>query len=219
MNYQRIYEYRFQDVNYQKKLRFWSVFSEWLWRNYLGKPSRILDPAAGMCEFINTVPAAERWAVDLEKEQLRKYADSAIRAMHGDAMKIKLPLNYFDAVFISNFLEHLDSQDDIATFLAKMYKHIRPGGKICVMGPNFRHAWKSYYDFADHKVSLTELGVAEHVYGVGFEIERVIPRLLPLSFRSNGFLPVNKLTVGGYLSLPLAWKIMGKQFLVVGVKK
>ena len=95
---------------------------------------------------------------------------------------------------------------------------MRKGGRIAVIGPNFKCATKEYFDFADHSVVLSELSLAEHLYGAGFQIKEMHSRFLPLSFRSNGFLPVNKFTIGTYLKLPFAWKFLGKQFLLIGEK-
>ena len=44
-----------------------------------------------------------------------------------------LPKNHFDGVFVSNFLEHLLSQEQVAEFLGKMHGHLKPGGRIAVM--------------------------------------------------------------------------------------
>ena len=115
-----------------------------------------------------------------------------------------------------NFLEHLHSQEEVADFLGKMYGHLRKGGRIAVMGPNFKYVYKQYFDFADHTVILSELGLAEHLYGAGFEVERIHPRFLPLSFR--GGLPINRMLVRAYLGMPWAWRFFGKQFLLIGRK-
>ena len=53
-------------------------------------------------------------------------------------MDADLPHEHFDAIFVSNFLEHLPSQDAVAAFLEKMLRCTAPGGRIAVMGPNFR---------------------------------------------------------------------------------
>jgi hypothetical protein len=104
----------------------------------------------------------------------------------------------------------------VAAFLERMFACIKPGGKIAIMGPNFKYAYRSYFDFADHTVILSELGLAEHLYGAGFEIENIYPKFLPLSFR--GKIPVSRLLVKTYLSFPLAWRVLGKQFLLIGRK-
>jgi SAM-dependent methyltransferase len=219
LNYGRIYEYRFRGVNHQKKQVVWKEISHWLYNGYLKKPHTILDPAGGLCEFINHVPAREKWTIDIEKDFIEKYANPDVQLIVGNNLQVDLPQNYFDAVFISNFLEHLHSQEEVGKVLARIYSSMKAGGRIAVMGPNFKYTYKEYFDFADHTVVLSELGLAEHLYGAGFDIVKIIPRFLPLSFRSGGFLPVTPFTVKTYLNFPLAWKILGKQFLVIAEKK
>jgi SAM-dependent methyltransferase len=216
MNYDRIYEYRFQGVDAEKKKITWEEIARFIY-NKLGQPKRILDPAAGKCELINSIASEERWAVDLNDYFIKQYAAPEVKVVVGDIFHVDLPENYFDAVFISNFLEHLHSQEEVADLLGRMYRALKPGGKIAVMGPNFKYTYKSYFDFADHTVILSELGLAEHIYGAGFELEAIHPRFLPLSFR--GGLPVSRTLVRTYLSMPFAWKLIGKQFLVIGSKK
>ena len=215
MNFDRIYQYRFRDIDTDKKKVTWEEIAGFMYKK-LSRPHAVLDPAAGKCELINSIASKEKWAVDLNDYFIKKYAAPDVRIVIGDIFEVALPENYFDAVFISNFLEHLQSQEEVATLLEKMYKCLKPGGKIAVMGPNFRYAYRSYFDFADHTVILTELGLAEHLYGAGFDIEHIYPRFLPLSFR--GGLPVSRLLVRTYLGLPLAWRVMGKQFLLVATK-
>jgi SAM-dependent methyltransferase len=216
MNYDRIYEYRFQGIDEEKKKITWEEIASYIYKR-LAQPKRLLDPAAGKCELVNSIKSEERWAVDLNDYFIRKYAAEGVKIVVGDIFKVDLPEAYFDGVFISNFLEHLNSQEEVATLLEKMYNSLRPGGKIAIMGPNFRYTYRSYFDFADHTVILTELGLAEHLYGAGFEIESIHPKFLPLSFR--GGIPVSRFLVRTYLSLPLAWRIMGKQFLLVATKR
>lgn len=216
MNYERIYEYRFQGIDKVKKKIVWEEISKFIYEK-LQKPTRVLDPAGGMCEFINSVPATEKWAIDLNAVFLQQHANSNIKQVIGNNLEVELPENYFDGVFISNFLEHLHTQEEVAFFLERMCKTLRKGGYIAVMGPNFKYTANQYFDFADHTVILSELGIAEHLYGAGFEIEKIYPRFLPLSFR--GGLPVNKFLVQLYLQMPFAWRFFGKQFLVIAKKQ
>jgi SAM-dependent methyltransferase len=216
MNFDRIYEYRFRGIDEDKKKLTWEEIAAFIYRK-LGDPSSILDPAAGKCELINAIPCKERYAVDLNDYFIKKYADPGVKVVVGNIFDVELPAEQFDAVFISNFLEHLDSQEQVATLLEKMYRCTRPGGKIAVMGPNFKYAYRSYFDFADHTVILSELGLAEHLYGAGYSIREIHPRFLPLSFR--GGIPVSRSLVRTYLNWPFAWRFMGKQFLLIGEKK
>lgn len=97
-----------------------------------------------------------------------------------------------------------------------MHNALREGGRIAVMGPNFKYCQKEYFDFADHKMILTHFSLEEHIYSAGFNILKEVPRFLPVSFR--GRLPINKLIVRTYLSIPLLWKLFGKQFLIIAEK-
>ncbi len=215
MDLDRIYAYRFKGVDHTKREMVWKEIAGFMHRK-LGSPERVLDPAAGMCEFINNVPSAERWAVDMNGPFLKLHAAPGVQQVVADTLKADLKNDYFDGIFVSNFLEHLNSQEEVAAFLTKMHGHLRKGGRIAIMGPNFKYVFREYFDFADHTVILSELGVAEHLYGAGFEVETIHPRFLPLSFR--GRLPVNRFLVRSFLSMPWAWRFFGKQFLLIGRK-
>jgi SAM-dependent methyltransferase len=211
VNYERLYGYRFKAVDQGRRDQVWAELAPMLYER-LGRPGRVLDPAAGRCEFINAVPAVERWAVDaVDYEQ--GVASAGTRLIVSEIMAADLPEEYFDGIFVSNFLEHLESQEAVAAFLEKMYSCIAPGGRIAVMGPNFRYCYREYFDFADHTVVLTDKGVEEHLYAAGFELRSVDARFLPYTF--TGRLPSHPVLTRAYLRLPFAWRLLGKQFLVV----
>jgi hypothetical protein len=81
------------------------------------------------------------------------------------------------------------------------------------MGPNFRYAMKEYFDFADHTLALTHRAVDEHLHAAGFDVRRVSPRFLPYSF--TGILPPSAALTRLYLRAPPAWRLLGRQFLLV----
>lgn len=211
---QRLYEYRFDGIEQISREAVWREIADYLY-GVLGKPERVLDPAAGRCEFISAIPARERWAVD-EVAYPEAVADAGLTVVTSDIMTADLPQDHFDAVFVSNFLEHLPDQTTIATFLRKMRDVTRSGGRIAILGPNFRYCGARYFDCADHNVVLTEIAVAEHLHAAGFRVTRVTPRFLPYSFR--GSLPASTRLTRLYLRLPLAWRLLGRQFLLVAEK-
>jgi SAM-dependent methyltransferase len=175
-----------------------------------------LEPGGGRGEFLRALPSAERWAVDLE-DYGALASDSRIRFIQSDILQAELPANYFDAIFVSNFLEHLPNADAVAGFLAKMWRCLRPGGRLAIMGPNFRYCAREYFDCADHSLILTHLSVAEHLYASGFAVESVVGRFLPYSFR--GRLPPSAWLTRIYLRVPVLWSFLGKQFLVCARKE
>ena len=214
MNYDRIYDYRFKDIRQDQRQRVWMEIAAFI-ESKLNYPTTLLDAAAGRCEFINASAASEKWAVEQSK-QLRAFAADDIRVVQSDIFQANLPKNHFNGIFVSNFLEHLRSPDDVAMFLEQMYDLLQTGGRIAVMGPNFKRCGSVYFDCADHVLALTEISVAEHLYGAGFDILEVRRAFLPFSFR--GLLPPSRHLTRLYLKCPWAWPIFGKQFLVIGEK-
>lgn len=212
MNYQRLYEYRFRGIDQNDRVTVWREIAPFV-HGLMGSPRRVLDPAAGRCEFINAVPAEERWAVD-QTDYAERDADPGVTTVVSDIMDAELPDAYFDGVWVSNFLEHLLSQEQTAAFLERMRGAMRADGRIAIMGPNFRYCAKEYFDCADHTLTYTHTAIAEHLYAAGFEPERIVARFLPYSFR--GRLPASAATTRLYLHTPAAWRLLGKQFLVIG---
>ncbi|MFL5831863.1 MAG: class I SAM-dependent methyltransferase [Solirubrobacteraceae bacterium] len=212
MNYQRLYEYRFRDVDQSARTAVWREIAPFIYEQ-MGRPQKVLDPAAGRGEFINAVPAEERWAVDQVAYAEGTY-DPAITTVVSDIFDVELPSEHFDGVFVSNLLEHLHSQGSVAAFLSRMYQATAPGGQIAIMGPNFRYCARQYFDMADHTLVFTHRAIAEHLYAAGFEPQRIEPRFLPVTF--TGRLPPSPLLTRRYLRTPLAWRLIGKQFLVIG---
>jgi hypothetical protein len=211
INYQRIYEYRFRGIDQGRRQAVWYEIARHI-HALMGSPARVLDPAAGRGEFVNALPGVERWVVDTTDYEEAVLA-SDVKVVIGSALEVDLPAGYFDGVFVSNFLEHLTSQADVAHFLTRMRAAMTAGGVIAVLGPNFRYCAKTYFDCADHTLALTHTSVAEHLHAAGFTVRRIIPRFLPYSFRS--ILPAWPALTRAYLRIPPTWALLGKQFLVL----
>jgi SAM-dependent methyltransferase len=218
MNYERIYEHRFKGVDKEAKQAVWNEISSWIYKQ-MGQPKRLLDPAAGEMEFLKSLTAKEKWGVDLQEpnsQQLSVMTNAGIRFIHGDIFTVDLPPDYFDGIFISNFLEHLHSPEEIQSLLNRLHRSLQKGGVIAIMGPNFKYCSADYFDCADHRLALTHISVEEFLFASHFEIESTFARFLPYSFRSK--LPASPALVKFYLSLPIAWRFLGKQFLIFARK-
>lgn len=213
INYEKLYAYRFRDVDQASREAVWREIARFI-HTRMGKPQSVLDPAAGRGEFISAVPAADRWGVDLVPQG--DLESAGVKMVISDIMDADLPTGHFEGVFISNFLEHLPNQEAVAALLSKLRDAMAPGGRIAIMGPNFKYCAKEYFDCADHTVILSHVGLSEHLHAAGFEVESVHPRFLPYSFR--GLLPPSPALTRTYLNTPLAWKLLGKQFLAIARK-
>lgn len=213
LNYERLYEYRFREVDQDSKQDVWKEIAAYVYER-LGRPDKVLDPCAGRCEFLNAIECTERWSID--QVDNATFRGAGIQAVTSDVFDAEIPVGHFDGVFVSNFLEHLLSQEDVARFLDKMFTCMESGGRIAVVGPNFKYASKEYFDCADHTLALSHVAVAEHLYAAGFTVEDIAPRFLPFSFR--GLLPPSPILTRYYLRMRPTWRLIGKQFLLVASK-
>src|ERR1700756_40076 len=157
MNYERLYEYRFRNVDQGARVAVWGEIASYI-HEQLGRPGVVLDPAAGRGEFINAVPARERWAVDQVAYAEGTY-DPGVRSIVSDIFEADLPEEHFDGIWVSNFLEHLTTQESVARFLERMHAVTAPGGRIAIMGPNFRYCANEYFDMADHTLIFTHRAI------------------------------------------------------------
>src|SRR5262245_46636212 len=100
LDYARLYEFRFRDVEQRRRQAVWNDVAPFVWRR-MGSPRRVLDPAGGLGEFVNAVPADERWLVDVVDFEGRATAPD-VRVVIGNVFDVELPQHYFDGVFASN---------------------------------------------------------------------------------------------------------------------
>lgn len=211
---QRMYGARFAGKT-QYRIRVWhilvSYFSQWV------PPSAaVLDLGAGFCEFINTVTARVKYAMDLNPE-VRNRAASTVNVLQQDCSEPwTLEQETLDVVFTSNFLEHLPDKNAVRNALANAYHCLKPGGRFIAMGPNIKYLPGAHWDFFDHHVELTEMSLAEALTNSGFHIEKRVARFLPYTMSNGREYPLWILQL--YLAFPPAWPIFGKQFLVIGTK-
>jgi SAM-dependent methyltransferase len=209
---ERIYDHRFGDADVREKDAIWREVGAYLQR-WIPMDGRVIDVACDMGYFIRHVRARERWATDL-----RDLASSIGPNVHfvrvdGLALSTAVPRGHFDVAFVSNYLEHLPDPDAVIRQLAELRAVLRPGGRLIVLQPNIRYVGAAYWDFIDHRVALTEKSLVEAANAAGFDVETLIPRFLPYSTKSR--LPRSGWLVRAYLRIPLAWRILGKQTLLV----
>lgn len=211
---QQIYRTRFAGKSaYRRKL--WAVFSSFFSR-WIPPDATVLDLGCGYCEFINSVQCRERFAMDLNPDAYT-FADPAVAVLEQDCSdEWGIGKQSLDVVFTSNFFEHLPTKQSLEKTLQQAYKALKPGGRLIAMGPNIRYLAGAYWDFFDHYIPLSDLSLIEILTKTGFTSELVWPRFLPYTMSRKREYPL--WVVKLYLSLPVVWKIAGRQFLVVASK-
>ena len=213
---QREYQLRFNELA-EYRNQVWKTLCNDFFSQLITPDSRVLDLGAGWCEFINNVSAAEKYAMDLNPETGNRLAPG-IRFLHQDcSAPWQIEPESLDVVFTSNFLEHLPDKDAVKRTVAHAYQCLAPGGCLICLGPNIKYVNGAYWDFWDHFVPLTELALAELLQLENFDVEVNIGRFLPYSMSQGSTPPIVFLRL--YLKLRFAWRLFGKQFLVVGRKQ
>ena len=56
----------------------------------MGRPARVLDPAGGRGEFVNAIPAEERWLVDVV-DHAERFVDPGVRVLVGQHLRRRSP--------------------------------------------------------------------------------------------------------------------------------
>lgn len=207
-----IYDHRFGDADVKVKDAIWTEIAAYLQR-WIPANARVLDVACDLGYFIRHIHAGERWATDVRDVSASIGPDVCFVRVDGLALSSAVPHDSFDVAFVSNYLEHLPDPDAVIRQLTEIRKVLKPGGRLIVLQPNIRYVGAAYWDFIDHRVALTERSLVEAASAAGFEVERLIPRFLPYTTKTR--LPRSRWLVRAYLRIPLAWRLMGKQTLLV----
>src|SRR4051794_15512450 len=212
---QAIYDRRFNaHIAYRKKV--WHVLVSNFFSKFIPPDGSILDVGCGYGEFINQVTCKKKYALDLNT-RAREHLSKDVTFIEQDcSMRWPLPDNSLDVVFTSNFFEHLPSKEALRATIEQARRCLKFGGQIIALGPNIRFVGGAYWDFWDHHLALTDSSLAEIMQLQGFQLERVIDRFLPYTMVNQRTVPA--FLVSMYLKVPIAWRIVGKQFLVIGRK-
>jgi SAM-dependent methyltransferase len=211
-----MYEVRFgADLEYRRKI--WAVLVADWFGQYAGPDDVILDVGSGYGEFINTIRGRAKYAIDLNPDA-RRFLDPEVTLLpQSAAAPWPLADRSLDLVFTSNFFEHLPDKAALAATLDEVARCLRPGGRLVALGPNIKYLHGAYWDFWDHYIPLTEAALAEALIVRGFEIRVCLGKFLPYTMATGPRYPLAFLRA--YLRFPLAWRLFGRQFLVVAHRR
>lgn len=211
-----LYQIRFAQEELPRKNAIWREICDGFLQRFVKPEDTVVDVACGYGEFLNNIQAREKIAVDLNPDA-RKFLQGDVEFHHCAATALgSVVQGRADAVFTSNFLEHLPDKPTLDVFLDQVLQALKPGGRYLILGPNLRYLPGEYWDFYDHHLGLTHLSLSEALQLRGFQVELCIDRFLP--YTTQGALPTHPLLVRAYLKLPFAWRLLGKQFFIVARK-
>ncbi len=211
-----LYDHRFAPEERAQKNKLWKVLCQSFFQRYVSESDVVVDLGAGYCEFINNIRCARKIAVDVN-EETRRYAVKDVTVIVKPATDFSYSEDAsVDIVFASNLFEHLPSKDELMTVLSGIHQVLRPGGKLLILQPNIRYAYKEYWDYFDHYLPLSHLSLTEALQLAGFTIEEVRPRFLPYTVKS--LLPKSGFLLKIYLRLPPLQLLLGKQMFMVAAR-
>ena len=212
---QRIYEQRFsRDLEYRQQV--WQVLVAQVFQRFATPTAAVLDLGCGYGEFIRHIRCGRKFAMDLNPDAPRRAGPGVECFVQDCSAPWPLPDGALDLVFSSNFFEHLPDKAALGRTFDEAFRCLGRGGRLVAMGPNIRYLPGAYWDFWDHYLPLTELSLKEALENRGFAIERCHARFLPYTMAGGPRYPLLFLRL--YLALTPAWRIFGKQFLVVARK-
>ena len=208
-----LYQARFDEREVSAKDAVWREIVRFLQR-YVDPETPLLDIACDRGHFVRFANGSERWATDLRDVSGDLPPD--VRFVQGSGLDLAslVPTEHFGTVFMSNYLEHLESSDAVIEQLTVARQLVRPGGRVIVLQPNIRLVGPRYWDFIDHRVAITERSLLEAAELAGLRTVDLITRFLPYS--TKGRLPSDARLVRAYLAFRPAWWLMGRQTLYVG---
>ena len=108
----QLYEGRFDEREVSAKQVVWDEIARYLQR-YVDPALPVLDVACDRGYFIRSIHAGERWATDLRDMRAALPDDVHFVQSSGLDLASSLPTAYFGTVFMSNYLEHLESSETV----------------------------------------------------------------------------------------------------------
>jgi len=211
----RIYGARFEkNLSYRKKV--WGVLVPQFFQKYVAPSATVLDLGCGYGEFINTVQCGRKLAMDLNPDAPRFLAPGVQFLQQDCSTRWQCADQSLDVVFTSNFFEHLPSKNALKLTLEEAHRCLKPGGKLIALGPNIRFLADQYWDFWDHHLALSDRSLAEGLENCGFGLLENHAQFLPYTMVNSREYPLAAISL--YLKLRPAWKIFGRQFLLVAQK-
>jgi SAM-dependent methyltransferase len=209
-----IYRQRFQgEAKFRQML--WSILCEHWFQRWVTEDATVLEIAAGHCEFINSIRAGKKLAVDINPDTV-SHANEDVEVIITSSTELDgIDSESVDVVFVSNFFEHI-SKDDIVATVEQAKRVLRRGGQILILQPNIRFTARDYWMFFDHVTPVDDRALREMLDVLGFETTVQLPKFLPYTTKSR--YPRAPFLIRAYLRMPFLFRFFGGQAFLVAKK-
>ena len=187
----------------------WRTLVDCVFQKQISPEATVLELGAGYGDFINSVKAKRRIAVDCWAG-MTAHLEPGVEGLVTSVTQLDGVVDHsVDYVFSSNCFEHI-TQKDLVACLAQLQRKMKHGATLTIVQPNFKYAFREYFDDYTHVSIYTERSLCDLLAANGFQITRCEPRFLPLTIKTGA--PVHPLLIWLYLASP--FKPLGKQMLI-----
>jgi SAM-dependent methyltransferase len=188
----------------------WRALYDFYFKRWIREDDCVLELGAGYGHFINNVKARRRVALDVWPEMLN-FIQDGVETRVGSVTDLSfLGDRAVDFAFASNLFEHI-TQEELACVLRQLNRKLSERGLLCLVQPNYRYAFKEYFDDYTHITIYSHVTMCDFVCSCGYEVVKCIPRFMPLTVKSR--LKISPSLIWMYLNSPV--KPLGKQMLII----
>jgi len=209
-------EVRFSQSDMSRRNMVWKTLIDECFMKYIKSSDVVMDVGAGYCDFINNVSCGKKIAID-PSPMIKMFTDKDVTTIVKPINKIPVKYhNSADVVFMSNFLEHLMTKNDVIKTFVTARKLLKKNGRIIILQPNIDLMREKYWDRIDHHIALNGQSIKEVLDLTGFKTQLFIKRFLPSTMQSK--IPINKYLIKLYLLIPQIFRPMSGQSLFIAFK-
>jgi SAM-dependent methyltransferase len=194
----------------KRRETLWRSLYDFYFKRWIREDDCVLELGAGYGHFISNVKARRRIALDVWSE-MPNYVQPGVESHVGSVTDLSfLQDGSVDFAFASNLFEHI-THDDLACVLRQLENKLAGRGLLCLLQPNYRYAYKQYFDDYTHITVYSHLAMCDFLRACGYEIVECIPKFTPLTVKSR--FRISPILIWLYLHSPV--KPLGKQMLII----
>ena len=191
----------------------WQTLVASVFQKHISPDGVVLELGAGYGDFINSVKARRRIAVD-RWAGMKEHLDSGVEGLITSVTELNGVADHsVDYAFASNCFEHL-TREELLQCLDQLQRKLKPGARLTLVQPNYRYCYREYFDDYTHVSIHTDRSLCDLLAANGFRVESCQPRFLPLTIKSNA--PVRPWLIRLYLASP--FKPLGKQMMITATR-
>ena len=169
MSHDRYLETRFGYL--ERRSVLWRTLYRYHFSRFIKPSFHVLDLGAAYCDFINAVQCDRRTAVDVW-EGTNSMRSKVSRSVFSPSPIWISSTHNRSILLASNLFEHL-SRSELTECLKTLREKMKPAGTLAIIQPNFKYAYREYFDDYTHVTIYTEKGLSDLLEAKGLGLRNV----------------------------------------------